>query len=243
MSDPTIVACAKDVWTKVATAVTSARIYVGASATTTTAPCFLMTYRTTGGAAPVGAEGVRIPISDRDDATPSYRAEHGEPVDIYVMATGSAGQATVHAPVGGSVRETQPASVVNDVAIVAAPGGGINVPSDDGIVMDGYEGIGFQIYALGGQTNAHANRTVTVTFQVSNDVTVAAARRWVPVSVGYDLGTDTTAATWQSVGLTARDAAVDFDNLLHKRIRVNYTFDAAPEADHPGAVVITERRK
>ncbi len=133
-----------------------------------------------------------------------------------------------------------PATVVNDVVIVAAPVGGINVPSDDGIVLD-RPNIAFQLYLLGGQTNAHVNRTVTVTFQVSDDLTVGAARQWVTTAAGYDHGTDATSASWSSVGLTARAAAIDFEKLMHKRIRANYTFDAAPEADHPGAVVITER--
>jgi hypothetical protein len=72
---------------------------------------------------------------------------------------------------------------------------------------------------------------------VSDDVTVAAARRWVTVASGYDHTTDATQASWQSIGLTALDAAIDFECLQHKRIRMNYSFDAAPEANHPGAVV------
>ena len=138
---------------------------------------------------------------------------------------------------------TQPAIVVDDTAIVAAPVGGINVPSEDGIVVDGYGGILFQIYLLGGQTDAHVDRTVTVTFQVSDDLTVSAARQWVTIATGYDLTTRMETASWSSVGLTATSAMVDFDGLNCRRIRVNYTFDGAPGVDHPGAVVVNERRK
>lgn len=243
MSDPTIVACADGVWTAVAAAVTSARIYYGGVAGGTPPRQIMMTYRPAGGAVPVNDVGVVLPLRDRDGAQASYRAEHGEPTDIYFMPLGGAIEALVHAPYGGEVTERQPEIIEDDVAIVAAPGGGINVPSDDGIVMDGYSDIAFQIHLLGGQTNAHVNRTVTAIFQASDDLMIGAVRQWVTVSTGYDQGTDTTAASWSSVGLTALDAAIDFENFQHRRIRMNYTFDGAPQADHPGAVVAVERRK
>jgi len=140
---------------------------------------------------------------------------------------------------------TQPAYAINNQAVVAASvPPGINVPSDNGIVMDGYKDIAWELYLLGGQTNGHANCTVTVKFQGSNDVEVpVGTRQWVDLAVGYDLGTDLTAASWLSVGLTALVAQIDFDNWEHKRIRANYSFDVAPGADHPGVVSINYRLK
>ena len=244
MSNPVSVSCAKDVWTKVATAVTSARVYYESDGTATIPVQYRMTYRQTGAAAPLVAEaGVVLPLGDRDNAALSYRAEHGEPVDIYIKPIGGVASVVVHAPCGGAVEQTQPSSVVSDVAIVAAPVGGINVPNDDGIVMDGSKDIAFQLYLLGGQTNGHVDRTATVIFQVSDDVLVGAARQWVTTAAGYDQGTDATSASWSSVGLTSLGAAVDFENVQHRRIRANYTFSAAPGTDHPGAVIIAERRK
>jgi hypothetical protein len=142
-----------------------------------------------------------------------------------------------------NTKYTQPAYIVDDTAIVADPAGGINVPSDDGIVMDGYKDIHFQIHLRGGQTDAGANRTITLKFQGSNDVEVGGVREWVDLGVGYDLSADATSASWTSLGLTDTDTQVDFDNWMGKRIRANYSFDDAPEADHPGHCVITERRK
>jgi hypothetical protein len=102
MSNPTTVVCPKDVWTKVATAVVSARIYYGATAGVPPTQV-RMTYRTTGGAAPVNDVGVVLPLNDRDGGQPSHRAEHGEAVDIYLMPRGNGVEAIVHEPVGGVV--------------------------------------------------------------------------------------------------------------------------------------------
>lgn len=242
MSNPVTVSCPADTWTKVATAITSAQIYFGPASTGTSPSSFRMTYRVTGGAAPTTEYGVVLPFGDRDEGQRSYRADHGEPVDVYFMAVGGTGEAVLHEPIGGEANFTEASSISNDVAIVAAPVGGINVPTDDGIVMDGFPNIAFQIHLRGGQSNAHADRTATLKFQGSNDVTVGAVREWVDLAVGYDLGTDATAASWVSVGLTDLDALVEFEGVSFKRIRANYAFDAAPGADHPGAVVITERR-
>ncbi len=124
---------------------------------------------------------------------------------------------------------------------MAAPVGGINVPGDDGFLIDGYDHVGLQIYLLGGQTNAHVDRTVTFKLQVSDDLMLGAVRQWVDIVAGYDLGTDATAASWSSVGLTPLHAAIDLENCLHKRVRGNYTYDAAPEVDHPGGVIVMSR--
>lgn len=243
MADPVIVPCAADAWTLVATAVLSANVYPRGVAPGPPPSMFRYTYRDTGNAAPANDAGVVVGFGDRDRAAPSVRAEFATAMDLYIMAVGGAAECEVHSPVGDSTAMTQPVEIENDVAIVAAPVGGINVPSDDGIVMDGFSDIAFQIYLLGGQTNAHVNRTVTAIFQVSDDLLVGAVRQWVTTAAGYDQGTDATSASWSSVGLTALGAAIDFENLQHKRIRMNYTFDGAPQADHPGAVICVERRK
>lgn len=245
MANPVTVSIPQNTWTLISAAVTSAKIYFRDTATGPTPRTIKVSYVLTGGAAPT--DGVVIwsatGIPDEDGTTECYTAEFVDPVDIYAYATGAPSEAVIHQPIGAAAAVFPVSVVVNDVAIVAAPVGGINVPSDDGIVMDGFSDTVFQIYALGGQTNAHVDRTVTIKFQGSDDVSISATRRWVDLGVGYDLGTDTTAAAWTSVGLTALDALVDFDGYGHKRIRVNYTFDAAPESDHKGAVVINERRR
>lgn len=137
---------------------------------------------------------------------------------------------------------TQPAYIVNNVAVIVDPGP-TYAPSVDGIVMDGYKDIQFQLHLRGGQTAGHVDRTVTVVFEGSNDVVVGGARVWTALGVGYDLTNDITAASWASVGLTDLDVEVDFDNWMGKRIRMRYDWDNDPSADHPGHVVATERRK
>jgi hypothetical protein len=137
---------------------------------------------------------------------------------------------------------TGPTYVINNQAVAADPGVSY-APSADGIIMDGYKDIAFQLYLLGGIGAAAANRTVTVVFQGSNDVEVPAGiRQWDTLAVGYDLTTDLTAASWVSVGNVALVTQVDFDNWQHKRIRVMYDWDADPSVTN-GMVVITERRK
>jgi hypothetical protein len=69
MADPSIVACPAGAWTLVATAITSARVYVS-GATGTPPQQIRHTYRITGGAAPVNDVGVLAPLSDRDSASP-----------------------------------------------------------------------------------------------------------------------------------------------------------------------------
>lgn len=139
---------------------------------------------------------------------------------------------------------TQPAYWLYEPSVDAgAPVAWAYAPSVDGIIADGYKDIAFQLYLLGGQSNARADRTLTVKFQGSNDADAGAGRQWVDLGVGYDLTADGTQSTWTSVGLTALDALVDFDNWMHKRIRVAYMWDAVPGSDHPGAIVGTYRMK
>jgi hypothetical protein len=138
---------------------------------------------------------------------------------------------------------TQPAYIVNDVAVVADPGA-TNVPSDDGIVMDGFKDIHFHIYLLGGKHDDATDCTVTLKFQGSNDVFIGGVRQWVDLGAGYDLNADSTASTWTSVGNTVFQTEIDFDNWMGKRIRAQYDWDKDPNGQGtPGAIVITERRK
>lgn len=155
------------------------------------------------------------------EATDSYRSEEIAPLNH---------------------EHTQPAYVVNLQAVAVDPGVSY-APSVDGIVMDGYKDIAFELYLLGGIGAAAANRTVTVSFEGSNDVEVpAGTRQWVTLGVGYDLTNDGTQPTWAATGATPLVAAVDFDNWMHKRIRVRYDWDADPSVTN-GMIVITERRK
>jgi hypothetical protein len=137
---------------------------------------------------------------------------------------------------------TQPAYVINNQAVAADPGVSY-APSVNGIVMDGYKDIAFQLYLLGGIGAGAANRTVTVTFEGSNDAEVpAGTRQWDTLGVGYDLVNDGTQAAWTATGATPLVTQVDFDNWMHKRIRVRYDWDADPSVTN-GMIVITERRK
>lgn len=85
MADPVIVACPADVWTKVATDVTTGQVHLK----DTRPGMYLQTYRATGGATPTGvAEGVQI-------VEPSIPIEATTGIDAYVMAVGAAGSVRV----------------------------------------------------------------------------------------------------------------------------------------------------
>lgn len=87
MADPVIVACPVDVWTKVATNVTSGQIHIKDSKP----GMYLQTYRMTGNAAPAAgnpAEGVQI-----DGASTPIEATAG--IDVYIMPRGAAGSVRV----------------------------------------------------------------------------------------------------------------------------------------------------
>jgi hypothetical protein len=87
MANPAVVSCAKDVWTKVATNVTSGAIY-----NMTPQVEFMQTYRTTGQSAPSG----------NTEAVPAFIYKH-EPlsisapaaIDVYLMPVGVAGSVRV----------------------------------------------------------------------------------------------------------------------------------------------------
>ena len=87
MADPAVVACPKDVWTKVATNVTSGAVHV-----LDTAPnVYKQTYRDTGGAAP----------SDDTDAVnlirPTDIISASSGIDVYIKPVGVAGSVRVDA--------------------------------------------------------------------------------------------------------------------------------------------------
>jgi hypothetical protein len=98
MSDPVVIPMVADTWTLVATATMSAQIYPRGVSPGPPPAMFRFTYRDTGHAAPVNDTGVVIGLGDRDKAAPSYRAEFGEPVDLYVIAIGAAAECEVHEP-------------------------------------------------------------------------------------------------------------------------------------------------
>lgn len=99
MAAPVVVPCPANAWTQVAANVMSARIY----ATNSAPHLYRVTYRPTGDPAPGNLEGAIIMMGDRDKAMPSYRANHGEAVDIYVWPVADAGEVEVHSPMGGSL--------------------------------------------------------------------------------------------------------------------------------------------
>lgn len=88
MANPVITACPVNVWTKVATNVTSGQIHIK----DTRPGVYLHTYRTSGEAAPtLQTEGVAIP-------GPSIPIQATAGIDIYIWPTGVAGSVRVDAP-------------------------------------------------------------------------------------------------------------------------------------------------
>jgi hypothetical protein len=184
MANPVTVACPSGVWTKVATAVTSARIYYGPDGTQDTADAFRMTYRQTGAAAPVADAGVGLPLSDRDEAETSYRAEHGESVDIYIKPIGGSGTVTVHAPFGGplgagrQVHESfQIGAVTETLRLVRAMSTGriIGVSAETGTAAAAAESMTFdvEIYPPGGPGVSCLTGVITINNAIAIDTPVA----------------------------------------------------------------------
>jgi hypothetical protein len=119
-------------------------------------------------------------------------------------------------------------------------------PSVDGLEMFGFKDLSLQLYLLGGVGTGPVDRTVTVTFECSNDVEVPAGTRiWVDISnAGYDVGTASSVVT--SITHTGATSPVskmiDFDNLNCKRFRVVYVYSGATAVTN-GEAVINARRK
>jgi hypothetical protein len=134
---------------------------------------------------------------------------------------------------------TQPEYIINELDITTAADD--YAPSADGVIMDGYKDFAIQLHLLGGVDN-QVDRVVTVTIEGSNDLDAGAGREWVALAVGYDLSLDSTEASWASTGAVPLDTLVDFDNWMHKRLRVHYVWDDTPD-DTPGEIVATIRRK
>lgn len=88
MADPVNVACPADVWTKVATAVTSAIV----KKMDTRPNVYLETYRVTGNPAPADNTGAN-PI----DATGELIVSAASVVDVYIQPVGKAGEVRVDA--------------------------------------------------------------------------------------------------------------------------------------------------
>jgi len=118
-------------------------------------------------------------------------------------------------------------------------------PSVDGIEMFGSSGISWQTYLLGGVGAAATDRTVTVTFEASNDVEVPAGTRiWADISaMAVDLTTGAALALPLTAtgGVTAKNTIVDFQGLNVKRVRMKYIFDGLTGSTN-GKVVINARR-
>jgi hypothetical protein len=126
--------------------------------------------------------------------------------------------------------------IVHDEAIVVAPLGGINVPSNDGMIL-GHGAFGLQLYLRGGQTDGGVPRRVVAVLQASNDLEVGGIRQWTTIAGGYDEESDDNASAWTSTGLVVRIPAISIETFPFYRFRVNYTFDGPPGAINPGIVV------
>ena len=86
MANPVFIACTKDAWTKVATAVTTGQLWKANSS-----PLYLQTYKLTGEAVPTDRdEGMKL-FAEADNETISS----SEPIDAYVFAVGFAGRVRV----------------------------------------------------------------------------------------------------------------------------------------------------
>lgn len=89
MADPAIISCPKDVWTKVATAVTSGQIHKMKNK----GVAYLQTYRDTGGAVPT--------TDDPTDGVEAFEGSFTEnisasvAIDIYLMPLGKDGEVRV----------------------------------------------------------------------------------------------------------------------------------------------------
>jgi len=98
MAAPTVVTCAANTWTKVATGVIAARVWIMENGPN----AYFHTYVATGGAAPTDLSKAAIaPMGDRDNAQPSFEQDFGELSDLYVYARGAAGSVRVDAGAGG----------------------------------------------------------------------------------------------------------------------------------------------
>jgi hypothetical protein len=228
MTDPVLVTpCLENAWTLVATAISSARIYVGGIAGETPPRQFRVTYRQTGGAAPGNIEGVLVPLRDRDGATPSYRCEHGEPVDIYLMPIGGPGEAIIHEPVGETMLAPESVLFVNSASLVdptlPAPvyPSTFYYPSAAGYNFLERRRFLLDIIATG--TAVPATVTVTV------EGLIAGGATWRDVSLnGYSHvnGTDGI-ASWISSNATAVSDLVEWFFELYERMRIKVVISGA----------------
>jgi hypothetical protein len=138
---------------------------------------------------------------------------------------------------------TAPAYDINEPSVTSgAPLAWAFAPSANGVVIDGYKDINFQLYLKGGQ-KAGVDCTLTVKFQGCNDLDAGSGNEWVDLGVGYDLTNDGTQTSWVSIGNTVLGALVDFENWQQRRIRVAYVWNTDPDANDPGAIVINHRLK
>lgn len=89
MANPVFVNCPSGAWTKVATAISSGRIWRASTAPSK----YLHTYRDTGGAAPTASsEGMPIFVDTEQDVEP---VSASAPIDLYIFPIGGAGRVRV----------------------------------------------------------------------------------------------------------------------------------------------------
>ena len=123
-------------------------------------------------------------------------------------------------------------------------------PSSDGGTMDSWKDLSFHIYIVGGIGAAAANRTGTVTLEVSSGMEVGGNRQWDDISLsGYVCDADSTinnlgeTSLISSTGNVAASRVIDFDNLNIKYWRLAVDWDAAAVVGTPGSLVMRVRRK
>ena len=119
-------------------------------------------------------------------------------------------------------------------------------PSADGATMDGYRDLGATIHLVGGTTSAPADVTADLTLEVSNDDDAnPATRQWIDVTpAGYRLDLDSTVGvggTIQSVGASAVNTQVDWDELNVRRYRFRLELDDSPTGTDAEISIWTRR--
>lgn len=135
--------------------------------------------------------------------------------------------------------------LVQNEAVVVDPGASY-APNSAGLAMGGYSRLSLSIYLLGGIGAAATNRTVTVTVEASDGLTVAAALMWPAVteSVKSMLTGVDSAPSFTSTGTTAYSDILTLRNedANVKLVRVKYDWDDDPSVTAGKIVVVARQR-
>jgi hypothetical protein len=92
MSDPVIINCPADVWTKIATNVTTGMIWV----TNVKPRGYKFTYRDSGNPAPTDdTDAIIFPSTSTDETNPGMRISASAGIDVYIKPANEAGQVRV----------------------------------------------------------------------------------------------------------------------------------------------------